>query len=353
MSDPLKLLLPVLAQTCTQSISAIRTAPDTQNIPLSTLRTDFLSLLSLIHSNTTKLSIALNPSSPAYSAAQRPLKDLITNSSTLASNASLFLPDVHGRTLTAEVHSIAKSVLTALEDLARAHLSLITRVPTEAASEEYLSKTGIVHELIAQAKAGHPQGLSRTNLVAVRKRWLEHAETVSDAEAMLEVETFADDDDDDKDSDGWDDPELDLGSDSGKQIAVQKEIAKKIWPVVQHASELLKNIHIALLSPTPSRAQSPPNALLDDLADSAPPFAAAVDNLADEIFDSPDDPTNSEQSRNDFARALAAVASAVKAFWKGKEDPRPVSHKGSRAYFVDQFAQLNVAVESVEWAHTS
>ncbi|KAH9180543.1 hypothetical protein EDB89DRAFT_1919666 [Lactarius sanguifluus] len=352
MSDPLKLLLPALAQTCTQSISAIRTAPDTQNIPLSTLRTDFLSLLSLIHSNTTKLSIALNPSSPAYSAAQRPLKDLITNSSTLASNASLFLPDVHGRTLTAEVHSIAKNVLTALEDLARAHLSLITRVPTEAASEEYLSKTGIVHELIAQAKAGHPQGLSRTNLVAVRKRWLEHAETVSDAEAMLEVETFVSDDDD-KDSDGWDDPELDLGSDSGEQTAVQKEIAKKIWPVVHHASELLKDIHIALLSPTPSRAQLPPNALLDDLADSAPPFAAAVDNLSDEIFDLPDNPTDFDQSRNNFARALAAVASAVKAFWKGKEDNRPVSHKGSRAYFVDQFAQLNVAVESVEWTHTS
>ncbi|KAH9063444.1 hypothetical protein EDB87DRAFT_1603759 [Lactarius vividus] len=353
MSDPLKLLLPALAQTCTQSISAIGTAPDTQNIPLSTLRTDFLSLLSLIHSNTTKLSIALNPSSPAYSAAQRPLKDLITNSSTLASNASLFLPDVHGRTLAAEVHSIAKGVLTALEDLARAHLSLITRVPTESPSEEYLSKTGIVHELITQAKAGHPHGLSRTNLVAVRKRWLEHAETVSDAEAMLQFEAFASDDEDDMNSDGWDDPELDLGSDSGEKSAVQKEIAKKIWPVVHHASELLKDVHITLLSPTPSRAQSPPNALLDDLADSAPPFAAAVDNLSDEIFDFPDDPTDFDQSRNEFARALAAVASAVKAFWKGKEDARPVSHKGSRAYFVDQFAQLNVAVESVEWTHTS
>ncbi|KAH9043243.1 hypothetical protein EDB85DRAFT_1914217 [Lactarius pseudohatsudake] len=248
MADPLKLLLPALAQTCTQSISAIRTAPDTQNIPLSTLRTDFLSLLSLIHSNTTKLSIALNPSSPAFSAAQRPLKDLITNSSTLASNASLFLPDVHGRTLTAEVHSIAKSVLTALEDLARAHLSLITRVPTEAASGEYLSKTGIVHELITQAKAGHPHGLSRTNLVAVRKRWLEHAESVSDAEAMLESEAFASDEDEDgKDSDGWDDPELDLGSDSGEQTAVQKEIAKK----VRHS------LLFSLLSDTGSRRFAP------------------------------------------------------------------------------------------------
>lgn len=118
---------------------------------------------------------------------------------------------------------------------------------------------------------------------------------------------------------------------------------------MDHAKALLKDVYIALLSPTSSQAQSLPDALLDDLADSAPPFSAAVDNLADEVFNSPDNSSELEQSRNEFARALATVASAVKAFWKGKEDPRPASDKGSRAYFVDQFAQLNVAVESVEW----
>lgn len=354
MSDPLKALLAALSQTCTQSISAIKTAPDAQNIPLSTLRTDFLSLLSLIYSNTTKLSIALNPSTPTYSAALRPLKDIITHSSTLASNASLFLPSVHGRTLTAEVHSIAKSVLTALEDLARAHLSLITRVPTEGdATSGYLSKTAIVHQLIAQAKAVHSEGLSRSNLDAVRKRWLEHSETVSDAEAMLEFEGFASSDGDndktdDEFGDGWDDPELDLGGDPGEQSPEQKQLAQKLWTVVAHASMLLQDIYNSLLSPTPSRAQPPTNALLDDLVDSAPPFAAAVDNLADEIFDAQDSPPDFEQNRNEFARALATIASATKAFWKGKEDPRPASDKGSRAYFVDQFAQLNVAVESVQ-----
>lgn len=237
MSDPLKVLLTALSQTCTQSILAVKTVPDTQDIPLSTLRTDFLSLLSLIYSNTTKLSIALNPSTPAYSAAIRPLKDLITHASTLASNASLFLPSVHGRTLTAEVHSVAKSVLTSLEDLASAHLSLITRAKADATTsgtEEYLPKTAVVHELIAQAKAAHPQGLSKSNLVAVRKRWLEHAETVSDAEAMLEFECNASDDDDgddNKDSefgDGWDDPELDLGSDKVEQGPEHKQLAKTV-----------------------------------------------------------------------------------------------------------------------------
>ena len=230
MSESVSDLLAALTNTCTQSIQHINTPTDTQNIPLSTLRTDFLSLLSLIYSNTTKLSIALNPSTPAYSAALRPLKDLIAHSSTLVSNASLFLPSVHGRTLTAEAHSLAKSVLTALEDLACAHLSLLTRVPTATSkTEEYLSKTAIVHELITQAKS---QGLSKSNLVAVRKRWLEHSETVSDAEAILEVEAFPPDDgDDDKDNefgDGWDDPELDVGSDPGEQSPEQKQLAKNV-----------------------------------------------------------------------------------------------------------------------------
>jgi len=116
---------------------------------------------------------------------------------------------------------------------------------------------------------------------------------------------------------------------------------------------LLKDVYIALLSHTSSLRQSLPNTLLDDLLDSAPPFAAAVDNLADEIFNTPDNPSDLDQSRDEFARALATVASAVKASWKGKEDPKPASDKGSRAYFIDQCTQLDAAVESVQWAVTS
>jgi hypothetical protein len=201
MSDA---LLPALAHTCTQSILSLNTAPDIHDIPLPTLRSDFLSILSIVYSNTTKLSITINPSTPTYSAAIRPLKDLIAHASTLASNASLFLPSVHGRTLNAEVHSAAKGVLTGLENLARAHLSLIARVPTKgdatSGTEEYFSKNAVVYELIARAKAADPQGLSRSNLVDVRKCRLEHSETVSDAESMLKVEVFASDDDDNKDT---------------------------------------------------------------------------------------------------------------------------------------------------------
>jgi hypothetical protein len=78
-----------------------------------------------------------------------------------------------------------------------------------------------------------------------------------------------------------------------------------------------------------------------------------VDSLADEIINTLDHPSDLDQSRDEFARALATVAGAVKAFWKGKEDCSPASDKNSRPYFVDRFTQLNAAVESVQWAVTS
>jgi hypothetical protein len=239
LSSVVQALLTLLSSTSADAITLLRPTPDAPNLPLSTLHADFISLLSLLYSNTTKISIALNPSSPTYSAAITPLKDLITHTSTLASNASLFLPNVHGRILTAEVHSITKSVLTALQELAHAHLSLLTKptththkdatISSSSRNDEYLAKTGVVHELITQAKAEHqPQGLSKTNLIAVRKRWREQSEIIADAVSTLEIEASPSPDDEEDDlDDGWDDPELDLG-DPGKQSPEQIELAKKV-----------------------------------------------------------------------------------------------------------------------------
>jgi hypothetical protein len=378
--------LTLLSHNCALSIAALNPKPDAPELPLSSLRTDFISLLSLIYSNTTKLSIALNPSNPTYSAALIPLKDLITHSATLASNASSFLPNVHGRALIAEVHSTAKGVLTALQELAHAHLFLLANptskdVAVTASSKDtqgtYLAKTAIVHELITRAKAeDHPQGISRTELIAVRKRWREHSEIIADAAATLEIEVSLPDGDDDGDDfdDGWDDPDLGLIV-PGKLSLEQVELAKtvriryshlphpasdwwRLFPLREHRCQILNVVErtsalindiLGALLPLRAAAQPLPNALLDHLLDSAPPLVAAVDELATHIYDSPDDPSQLGEARNSFARALVSMTSAVKAFWKGKEDTRSASEKGSRAYFIEQFAQLNVAVETVQW----
>ena len=118
---------------------------------------------------------------------------------------------------------------------------------------------------------------------------------------------------------------------------------------MRRTSALFHDIRTALLPPLRAPAQPPPNALLDDLLDSAPPLVAAVDTLATNVYGTPDDPSHLSEARDSFARALTPLTSAVKSFWKGKEDPRPASEKGSRTYFVEQFAQLNVAVETVQW----
>jgi hypothetical protein len=118
--------------------------------------------------------------------------------------------------------------------------------------------------------------------------------------------------------------------------------------VVERTSALFNDILGTLLSPR-AAAQPPPNALLDRLSDSAPPLVAVVDELATHIYGSPDEPSQLGEARNSFARVLVSMISAIKGFWKGKEDPRLASEKGSRAYFIDHFAQLNVAVEAVQW----
>ena len=75
-----------------------------------------------------------------------------------------------------------------------------------------------------------------------------------------------------------------------------------------------------------------------------------MDNLATQVYGTAEEnASHLSEARDEFARALIAVIAALKKFWKGKEDSRPARLKGSRAYFVEQFVQLNVAVESVQW----
>ena len=94
------------------------------------------------------------------------------------------------------------------------------------------------HEFITQAKAEDcPQGLSRTNLIAVRKRWQEqHSEIITDAATTLENEASSPDgDDDDDDFDyGWDDSELGFtmpGKLSPEQVGLAKPVRIRAFTV--------------------------------------------------------------------------------------------------------------------------
>jgi len=106
---------------------------------------------------------------------------------------------------------------------------------------------------------------------------------------------------------------------------------------------LFNDILSIVLSPPRVPARPPPNALLDNLA--------AVNELALEIYGTPDEPSPLDEARDSFVRALTPLSSAVKNFWKGKEDSRPASETDRRTHFIEQFTQLNVALEAVQWTN--
>jgi hypothetical protein len=160
--------------------------------PLKDLHADLLHLLSLIYTNTTKLTLALHPPdlAPSYKAAIAPLSDLTSHLSTLVSNAISFHPRVHGRALSSEVQLAVKDVVVAVQELAQVHLALIN-VPDanskgKGKGEEYMVKTATVHQLIERARSAGNEGISSSNSAAVRKSWKVQGDIIRDTMAELE-----------------------------------------------------------------------------------------------------------------------------------------------------------------------
>jgi hypothetical protein len=188
---------------------------------LEVLQKDFTSLLTLLHSSTTKCALALKPSSPTYQAALAPLKDISENTAALTHCAQLFSGEMHGATLTKEVFSTVQDMIQAIRALVQTFLALQTHagIGTGKAGEEYMVRTGEVHDLIDKARGA--KGVSKDNLGAVRKKWAEDRRTLEDAfrevdEMVGEAEEDGDEEgeDNNEDEDGWDG----LGLGKGKKM---------------------------------------------------------------------------------------------------------------------------------------
>ena len=188
------------------------------------LQKDFLSLLALVYSSTTKLSLTLKPTSPAYKSSFDPLKDISNQISAISHCVCLFAPD-HGMTLMREVASIAEDVIQSVRALLEIFLENET-YGVEHAGNEYLVRTGAVHDLISKARA--PGGVSANNLASVRKKWKQDYDAMDDG--LNEISEMikgaqASTRDDDLEVDGWD--ELGLQS-STKMDQTELERAKKV-----------------------------------------------------------------------------------------------------------------------------
>ncbi|KAH0830564.1 hypothetical protein J3R83DRAFT_2019 [Lanmaoa asiatica] len=77
-------------------------SPVRDSAPLNVVLTDLDGLLALIYNLTTKLSLALKPAAPSYSASVPILRDLVQHVSALAHCARLLHHNLHGATLTKE-----------------------------------------------------------------------------------------------------------------------------------------------------------------------------------------------------------------------------------------------------------
>ena len=213
----------LILEACNSVIVALKTVgsgnldfqPDTQ-----TLLRDFTSLLSLLHGSTTKVALTLRPSSPTYSASLLPLRDISIHTSALGHCASLFNSSIHGATLVREVVTVVEDVVESIRSFIRIFLPLENdTAKSRSAGEEYLIRVGTVHDVIDKARG--PNGLSRDNATAVRKRWSTDGASLEDC--LRELSEMIDGEEsrsessgeDDSFDDGWDE----LGIQSGDKMS--------------------------------------------------------------------------------------------------------------------------------------
>lgn len=201
------------SSTCSSALTILSGSPSSiADAPaLSILRKDLIALLSLVYSQITKLALSLKPASPAYSASVAPAEDLSKHINAVATCTTLFNADVNGSTLVTQVRSTTREIIEAVD------LFLQTVIATLGSDgsvqgqgkDVYLIRTGAVHELIEQARG--PDGIPDSNVVAVKRRWVEDHRMLKDALQEFEdmMQPSMGDVLEDDFGDGWD--ELGLG----------------------------------------------------------------------------------------------------------------------------------------------
>lgn len=301
----------------------------TRDIDLAVIHKDYISLLSLLHSSATKISLVLKPSSPTYSASLAPLGDISKHLSALSHCAGLFRVD-HGTTLIQEVVSVSREVIESIRALLQTFLD-------PDAQDEYLMRTGAVHHLIDKVRA--PNGLSKDNLAAVRKRVSQCQGSLDDGlkevgEMVEDAESTSDADGSKVEEDGWEE----FGFESGaKMNSDELERAKKVTqlkPLYALGLDILNKVYMALrlsvllhkriishiLSPSPSSGYR------NEAFDVLPSLSAALLEASDELVSTLYTP----QHPADVATELTAFQGVV---WR------------LRASLIPLFQNNNIALE--------
>jgi len=172
------------------------------------------------------------------------------------------------------------------------------------AGEEYMMRTGGVHDLIDKAKGA--TGLSKDNWGAVRKKWGQDRGMLDDAvrevvEMVEEEEGGGGGEDED---DGWD--ELGLGS--GKKMDKNElERTKQVHALLRLTTLLHKRILLDLLSPSSPSIQNPP---LDALLLHSTALLTSTDDLISTLY-TPQNSTSIRTELTTFVDVVRALQSGL------------------------------------------
>lgn len=228
-------------ETCNATLAALSepgSKLDGEPPQFAVIHKDIMTLLAFVYAAATKISLTLKPSSPTYSGALGPLKDMSEHTSALLHCVNLLSDDIHGATLKQETRSLVQDIIQSI----RAFLSAFL-LDSGREEDEHLVRIGVLHNQIDKARS--LDGLSIDNLAAVRKLWVQDADSLEDGlrevNEMIENgesnDQSDDSDADDEDDDGW--AELGLGSDK-KLDSDELERAKKVEPLLSR--HLFRNL---------------------------------------------------------------------------------------------------------------
>jgi len=278
--------------TCDAALVALKGPPTAMEGPLPTfsaLRKDFLSLMTLIHSYTTRLWMALGkkPSTPA--AAVPILETLSQHIQNLSGCAGAFDRNQFGNSLSNEARLAAQEVLQATKVLLRAYAN-------NSEEPDSSQRTGTVHDACDRHR-----NLSMDNREAVAKIWKNDQEALKDA--LKEVEELLSPSDEDALGNGWDELDQELGDLASELTEAEVSLVKKVThpyssysiafltrvqvqTVLELTSNLRKRLHKQYLNPNSQTALSVSE--LDSLASLSQATVPLFDDIVGAL-DSPQD----------------------------------------------------------------
>lgn len=200
---------------------------------LDILRKDYLGIISLIYSYTTRLWIALGKQPPTPSAAGPTLEELTKHTSSLY-GCVLAFGATHGKAFSDEVEQGALGILQSMSALFREYSSAKN-------GGESMQMTASVHEACDKAR-----NLSIDSREAVLKRWKVDSESLKDA--IKEVYNLLDQDNEEDAEDGWD--ELVDADDMVDQSLSEQDrmVVKKVATVLEKLSAFRKHFQKTLLA---------------------------------------------------------------------------------------------------------